>query len=70
MVETQDTSTGIDRAEQSSDVGIQVVNGRVSSSVPFQLFTADGRELDAGTRLKTGVYVVNTTVGSVKVVVK
>lgn len=70
LVETQDTSTGIDRAEQSSDVGIQVVNGRVSSSVPFQLFTADGRELDAGTRLKTGVYVVNTTVGSVKVVVK
>lgn len=49
---------------------IKVVNGHIVTTLPYRLYTLDGRSLPIGRQLSTGSYVVRTANGNVKVVVK
>lgn len=49
---------------------VKVVNGRIVTSLPYRLYSANGSSLPIGHQLTTGSYIVRTAQGNVKVVVK
>lgn len=48
---------------------ITVVDGRVHTSLPFRIYTVDGKGVSVARRLEAGAYVVQTAKGSTKIVV-
>lgn len=69
LTETESISTGI-ATPISIDNAIRVVNGRINCSLPYRLYSADGKALAIGHQLPAGVYVVCTALGNKRVIIK
>ena len=67
---TPDPPTAITTLTAQANPMIKVVNGHIVTTLPYRLYTLDGRSLPIGRQLSTGSYVVRTANGNVKVVVK
>ena len=62
--------TAIASPTSDAKAEVKVVNGRIVTSLPYRLYSTNGRSLPIGRQLTTGSYIVRTAQGNVKVVVR
>ena len=67
---TPEPPTAITTLTAQANPMIKVVNGHIVTTLPYRLYTLDGRSMPIGRQLSTGNYIVRTANGNVKVVVK
>lgn len=60
--------TGLQAVE--SNKGFRIVDGRVISDVPFEIYSVDGRRIPASRRMSPGIYMIRTAGKTLKVIIR